>query len=208
MPGKVAYVTHVPTGTQVVLDIAGNVIDRHDGRADGPNLLDSILDDDAAMARILEGLTNDADVSPRPHTVSRVPMVKFGGVHYLRQWALVGKLAHDEGQDFTAEDLGQELYRVAFRGHGYAGPWYRYQDGDATFLNPGTRVYEVKGYSPEFRLATLERGRATLYEGDTNPNAETGEDLLDIGGKVTAIDILNDDDAMTVLATIDHEAAI
>ena len=208
MPEKVAYVTHVPTGSQVVLDAVGNVVGRHDGRADGPKLLDSILDNDAAMARILEGLTNEADVSPRPHTISWVPMVKFGGVHYLRQWDLIGKLAHEEAQVLTAEDLGPEIYRVAFRGDGYAGPWYRYQDGDATFLNPGTRVYEVKGYSPEFRLATLERGRLTLYEADTNPHAKTGGDLLDIGSKVTAIDVLNDDGEMTVLGTMVDETAI
>ena len=208
MVEKVAYVTHVPTGSQVVLDTDGNVVDRHDGRAEGPNLLDSILDDDAAMARIVEGLANDADVSPQPHTISWVPMVKFGGVHYLRRWDLVGKLAHEEAQDLTAEDLGPEIYRVAFRGDGYAGPWYRYQDGDATFLNPGTPVYEVKGYSPEFRLATLGQGRATLYEADTNPHAKTGGDLLDIRGKVTAIDVLNDDREMTVLGTMDDEQAI
>ena len=205
---KVAYVTHVPTGSQVVLDTYGNVVGRHDGRADGPKLLDSILDDDAAMARILEGLTNDADLNARPHTISWVPMVKFGGVHYLRQWDLVGKLARAEAQVLTAEDLGPELYRVAFRGDGYAGPWYRYQDGDATFLNPGTPVYGVKSYSPEFRLATLKQGRATLYEADTNPHAKTGGDLLDIGGKVTAIDILNDDDEMTVLGTMVDETTI
>ncbi len=207
MVEKVAYVTHVPTGSQVVLDTDGNVVDRHDGRAGGSNLLNQILDD-AAMARILEGLTNDADMSPRPHTISWVPMVKFGGIHYLRRWALVGKLAREEAQDLTAEDLGPEIYRVAFRGDGYAGPWYRYQDGDATFLNPGTPVYEVKGYSPVFRLATLERGRATLYEADTNPHAKTGGDLVDIGGKVTVIDILNDDDEMTVLGTMVDETTI
>ena len=205
---KVAYVTHVPTGSQVILDVDGNVVGRHDGRANGPNLLDGILEDEAAMARVLKGLTNDADVSPRAHTISWVPMVKFGGIHYLRQWSLVGKAADEDVQGLTGDDLGQEHYRVAFRGDGYAGPWYRYQDGDATFLNPGTRVYEVKGYAPEFRLATREQGRVTLYEADTNLNAQTGGDLLDIGGKVTAIDILNDDDEMTFLGTIDDEPAI
>ena len=69
-------------------------------------------------------------------------------------------------------------------------------------------MYEVKGYSPEFRLAMLKQGRATLYEADTNPHAKTGGDLLDIGGKVTAIDILNDDDEMTVLGTIVDEHTI
>ena len=106
------------------------------------------------------------------------------------------------------EDLGPELYRVAFRGSGYAGPYYRYQDGDSTHLNPGTQVFEVKGYSPQFRLGTLEKGRAILYEADTNPSAKTGEDLLDIRGKVTAIDVLNDDKEMTILGTMDDEHAI
>ena len=103
------------------------------------------------------------------------------------------------------EDLGPELHRVAFRGDGYVGPFYRYQDGDATYLNPGTPVFAVKDYSPKFRLATLEEGRVFLYEADTNPSAKTGEDLLDIRGQVTAIDILGDDDALTVLGTIEEE---
>ena len=40
----------------------------------------------------------------------------------------------------------------------------------------------------------------TLFEADTNPLATTGEDLLDIRGKVTAIDILSEEDAKTVWA--------
>ena len=207
-PEKVAYVTHVPSGSQAILDGDGKVVHRHDGRPDGTDRLDAVLNDGDAMARILEDLTNGEDARPQPHTISWVPMVKFNGIHYLRRWYQVGKFTRADISDLTREHLGSDLYRVAFRGDGYAGPWYRYQDGDATFLNPGTPVYEVKGYSPKFRLATLEQGRATLYEADTNPNAKTGEDLLDIRGKVTAIDILNDDDEMTVLATIEEEPII
>ena len=48
----------------------------------------------------------------------------------------------------------------------------------------------------------------TLFEADTNPLATTGEDLLDIRGKVTAIDILSEEDAKTVLATIDGERPV
>ena len=160
------------------------------------------------MARITEVLTNGEDASPRAHTITWVPMVKFGGIRYKRRWNLVGKVTPEDYRDLTAENLGPELYRVAFRGDGYAASFYRYQDGDATYLNPGTPVYAVKGYSPEFRLGTLEDGRPTLYEADTNPFAKTGEDLLDIRGKVTAIDILNDDDAMTILGTMDDEQTI
>jgi hypothetical protein len=205
MSEKVAFVTHVPSGSQAILNQEGKVLERHDGRADGPTRLDAVLGDEGQMARITAVLTNGGDASPQPHTITWVPMVRFGGIHYLRRWDLVGKITRADRADLTTDHLGPELYRVAFRLDGYAGPLYNSQDGDATFLNPGTQVYAVKGYAPEFRLATLEGGSPTLYEADTNPSARVGEDLLDIRGKVTAIDILNDDDQMTVLATIDEE---
>ena len=37
-------------------------------------------------------------------------------------------------------------------------------------------------------------GRLALLEADTNPLAKGGEDLLDIRGKVTTIDILSEED--------------
>lgn len=160
------------------------------------------------MARITAVLTNGENARPQPHTIGWVPMVKFGGIQYMRRWDPVGKITRADLADLAMEHLGPELYRVAFRLDGYAGPFYRSQDGDATFLDPGTQVYAVKGYAPEFRLATVEGGRPTLYEADTNPSAKIGADLLDIRNKVTAIDILNDDDQMTVLATIDEEPAV
>ena len=208
MPEKVAYITHVASGSQAVLGLDGKVINRHDGRADGPSRLDAILDDEATMARITAVLTNGEDARPGDHTITWVPLMEFGGIQYVRAWAFVGEAIRKGERDLTVEDLGPELYRVAFRGDGYAGPYYRYEDGDATFLNPGTRVYEVKGYSPEFRLGTLEDGKTILYEADTNPFAETGGDLLDIRGKVTTIVILNDDHPMTVAGAIDDEQTI
>ena len=205
MPEKVAYVTHVPSGTQAILDREGQVIHRHNGRADGPGRLDALLDDGTAMDRIKEGLTNGEDVRPREHTISWIPMMQFGGIHFVRKgWSAAGHLERDPG----VEDLGLELYRVALRGDGYAGVFHHWQDGDAICLNPGTPVYAVRGYSPKFRLRTLEEGRVFLYEADTNPSAKTGQDLLDIRGKVRAIDILEDDDALTLLDTLDDEREI
>ena len=208
MSEKVAYVTYVPSGSQAILDSDGEMVHRHDGRPDGPDRLDAILDDGRAMARILEGLTNGEDARPKGHAILWVPMVTFDDIHYVRRWYMVGKFARADIDDLTTEHLGPELFRVAFRGDGYVGSGYRYQDGDATFLNPGTPVYAVEGYSPKFRLATLEQGRPTLYEADTNPLARTGEDLLDIRGKVTAIDIAEDDDENALLATIDDGPTI
>ena len=208
IPGKVAYLTHVPSGSQAVLERDAKMIHRHDGRADGAGRLDALLGDAAAMARIQEGLTNGEDLRPQMHTINWVPLIKFGSIKYVKLGKQAGPATPEGGADLRIEDLGPELYRIAFRGDGYAGPNYRHQDGDATHLNPGTQVFVVKGYSPQFRLGTVEEGRAVLYEADTNPFAKTGANLLDIRGKVTTIDILNDDDALTVLATIDDERTV
>ena len=201
MSEKVAYVTHVPSGTQAILNREGHVIHRHEGQADGPGRLDALLDDRTAMARIMDGLNNGEDVRPREHFISWIPMVHFAGTHFLRRGR---NAASQDERELGVEDLGPELYRVAFRGDGYAGAFHHWQDGDATYLNPGTPIYAVRGYSPEFRLGTVVEGRVFLYEADTNPSAETGQDLLDIRGKVRAIDILGYDDALTVLGAIDE----
>ena len=209
MPEKVAYVTHVPSGAQAILNREGQVIHRHEGRADGPGRLDGLLGDRTAMDRVMEGLNNGKEVRPREHTISWIPMMQFAGIHFLSLgWNVAGQGTREGARHPGMEDLGPELHRVAFRGDGYVGAFYRYQDGDATYLNPGTPVFAVKGYSPKFRLATLEEGRVFLYEADTNPSAKTGEDLLDIRGKVTAIDILGDDDTLTVLGTMEEERTI
>ena len=145
---------------------------------------------------------------PTPNLIEWIPSVRFGGISYTARWRVVGPNTISIEGELTKEHLGPELYRIAFRGDGYVGINYRYQDGDSTYLNPGTLIYAVKGYSPEFRLATLQDGESTLFEADTNPAAKIGEDLLDIRGKVTAIDILSPKDARTVLGTIDDERVV
>ena len=209
MPDKVAYVTHVPSGSQAVLDRDGRVIERHNGRGDGPSRLDAVLQDRAAMNRIMEGLKSDEHMRPREAVDIYWPhMIQFGGIHYLARWRLPGEATREADRDLTVEDLGPELYRIAFKSDGYVGIGYRYQDGDATYMNPGTPVYAVKGYAPEFRLAILEEDRVTLFDADTNPLAKTGEDLLDIRGKVAAVDVLSEEDARTVFGTIDEESQV
>ena len=155
LPERVAYVTHVPSGSQLVLDIDGRVIDRHDGGDDGPGRLDVVLSDEAAMERIMKGLRSYEDPRLGDTEISWVHAVRFGGIKYQHR----GEPITPGGERaLTIEDLGPVLYRVAFRGDGYVGSDYHYQDGDATFLDPGTAVHGVKGYVHEFRLATLVDG--------------------------------------------------
>ena len=198
--GKVAYVTHVPTESQLVLDPEGEIIDRHDGRDDGPDRLDAVLADQATVDRIVEGLQGDDDLRPRETLAEWAHSVQFGGITYLAKGSWFGSMIANGERALTADDLGPELYRVAFRRVGYVGS-YGYQDGDATYLNPGTPIYAVKGYSPEFRLAALEDNTPRLFEADTHPEAESGEALLDIRGKVTSIDVLSTNNLIKVLGT-------
>ena len=197
--GKVAYVTNVPTGSQLVLDPDGEIIDRHDGRDDGPDRLDAVLADQATVDRIVEGLKGDGDLRPRQTAADWAHSIQFGGITYLAKGSLGGPIITEGERALTTEDLGSELYRVAFRIEGYSG--YSHLDGDATYLNPGTPVYGVKGYVQEFRLAILEDGGVRLFESDTNPLAKTGEALLDIRGKVTSIDVLSTKNSIKVLGT-------
>ena len=145
MPEKVAYVTHVPSGSQVILNPDGKIVERHDGRADGPSRLDAVLGEETQMARITAVLTNGEDASPQSHTITWVPMVRFGGIQYMRRWNLIGKITRADHADLAEDHLGPELYRIAFRLDGYAGAFYRSQDGDATFLNPGRGSARSRG---------------------------------------------------------------
>ena len=132
----------------------------------------------------------------------------FGGISYTARWTVFGAETISRANDLTEEDLEPVLYRIAYRRDGYGRGYYRYQDGDAAVLNPGTAVYAVKGYSQEFRLATLRDGKVTLFEADENPQAKIGEDLLDIRDKVTAVNIYGGKDQGTVLGTIDEEGMV
>ena len=62
-------------------------------------------------------------------------------------------------------------------------------DASAAFLPSGTRVYAVRGYPTNFRLAATWKDRIFLYQAWRNPRAKVGADLFDVAGKVRAIDV-------------------
>ncbi len=68
-------------------------------------------------------------------------------------------------------------------------PSYRPQDGDSSFLDAGTPVYMLRGYDARFRLVAPHGSGWVLYEADRNPAARRGEDLLDIRGRVAAVEL-------------------
>ena len=83
--------------------------------------------------------------------------------------------------------LGEPIGEVKCRIDGYGGMHYRIKDGDAAVLDPGTPIYSLRDYATSFRVAAESPtvDGFAVYEASTNPNAETGADVLDIRGKVT-----------------------
>ena len=59
LPDRVAYITHVNSGSQTVVNREGRIIDRHPGRGGGTGHIDAVLSDEATMEQIMEGLRRD-----------------------------------------------------------------------------------------------------------------------------------------------------
>jgi hypothetical protein len=108
--------------------------------------------------------------------------ITFDGVHYLR-WA------EEPGRPLTRADLSIEFATVdCSYGEDRSGCAFG-RDAAAAFMPAGTRVYAVRGYRTEFRLAAVVGDRVFLYQVWRNPRAKVGGDLFDVLGKVRAIDV-------------------
>lgn len=126
-------------------------------------------------------------VGPQPVTmIDWVDFIKLKGITYYG--------AHARGQAPGQEALGEAYGEIMFQvGGNVHDPDYKLKDGDAAYLAAGTKVYTVKGYRPEFRVAVVQEGRVRLFDVGVNPAAKTGADLLDLAGKVTEIRISTND---------------
>ena len=133
-----------------------------------------------------------------------IDFVQFNGIQYIAVGGYMGSYFEgDDARGLVEADLGPEFARVKNKlaaTHLVVPQCCR--DGDASYLDAGTPVYIVKGYNPEFRLAAYRDDRLVLFEADTNPRAQTGADLLDIGGKVQYIGVNSSEDGVTELAAI------
>ena len=110
--------------------------------------------------------------------------IQFDGISYMENYY--------ERRNLSKDWLGEVYDEVDCTIQDHVGEGYVIQDGDAAFLEPGTKVYEVLGYEPSFRLVARFNGEYVMYEADTNPAATVGEDLLDIRGKVSSIGVESD----------------
>jgi hypothetical protein len=129
-----------------------------------------------ALAVALAALAGSASAQ------SLFDFVSFDGVDYIR-------FADEPGRALTRADLGIEFATVECSiGEDARGCPFG-TDAAAAFMPTGTRLYEVRGFRTEFRLAAVWSERIFLYQAWRSPKAKVGADLFDIAGKVRAIDV-------------------
>src|SRR5262249_35896785 len=108
--------------------------------------------------------------------------VTFDGIDYIR-WA------SEPGRPLVRGDLGSEFATVGCSmGEDRRGCPFGV-DAAAAFLPAGTRMFTVRGYATEFRLAAVWTDRVFLYQAWRNPRAKLGAALYDIAGRVRSIDV-------------------
>jgi len=132
------------------------------------------------LSLLLVGLLALVD---RASATTLLDYVTFDGIDYIR-WT-----NEEPGRALTRDDLGPEFAAVECSfGEDTRSCSYGV-DASAAFLPSGTRVYAVRGYPTNFRLAAIWKDRIFLYQAWRNPRAKVGADLYDIAGKVRSIDV-------------------
>ena len=116
------------------------------------------------------------------HAQGMVDFLTFDRVDYIR-WL------DEPGRAIDRGDLGPEFATIECSiGEDVRGCTYG-RDAAAAFMPAGTRMYTVRGYRTDFRLAAVVKDRVFLYQVWRNPRAKLGGDLFDVAGRVRAIDV-------------------
>jgi len=123
-----------------------------------------------------------------------IPIFQHEGIKYEQ--------LHSGSGSTLKQQAGPQVGQIMFKMSGHACEGHIMKDGDATLLDIGTVLYQVDGYKPESRL--LAGGE--LYIARDNPAAATVDDLLDIQGKIAAVQFVSGEDG-SILSTFSPEAA-
>ena len=111
-----------------------------------------------------------------------------------------------QGSPAAESDLaGTVTTEACTIGEPVSNPNCRPCGGDAAFLAAGTELRGISGYRRDFRLAAWEDSTWHAYEVDDVPDADTGEDPLDLRDKVTAVHLVEGDRGEGILKTVDDK---
>ncbi len=123
-----------------------------------------------ALAVLLALLMASADAQ------TLLDFVTLDGIDYIR-WA------DEPGRALAAGDLGGEFATIACSVGEDSRTCSYGLDAAAAFMPAGSRVYAVRGYATEFRLAVAWRDRIFLYQAWRNPRARVGAHLYPLRGQ-------------------------
>ncbi len=144
--------------------------------------------------------TSNSETTQPTHALGAIvdwaDVIRFEGITYQAADSGVGRLLKEE-------DLGPKFAKVKHRLQDNVNePAYIIKNGDAGYLDPGTPVYEMKGYDTSFRLVAYDGKALKLYEVVSNMRAAEVSDYLDIEGKVRHIGVYGDFDGTRKLGVI------
>ncbi|PIC66748.1 hypothetical protein CSV71_08005 [Sporosarcina sp. P21c] len=120
--------------------------------------------------------------SPQNTIIDWVDFVKWNDTTYEANYE-INKLNKDWE---TAGEIGEVKYIL----DGHAGTNHQTKNGDAAYLQKGTKLFAMKGYDPAFRI--IADGK--VYEVTESDTAETVGDFIDIKGKVQRVILQSEQD--------------
>lgn len=131
--------------------------------------------------------TNDLKIKECPDAdIDYIDALKWNDILY----DYVEETVSNTSQDASKVAKGREVGEIGYTLVNNACMGYKMKNGDATFLPIGTKVYEVEGYKPTFRLLAGDK----LYQSNGNPEAATVSEVFDIEGRVSKISFESTDD--------------
>jgi hypothetical protein len=126
-----------------------------------------------------------------------VDFVKFNNVLYLSNNTL-----KTIPSKLIEKELGETNFNVSAN---VDSTNYTTKNGDAAFLPKGTKLYKLKNYNTKFMIVAKNIDGYIVYVTDSNDDAKTGKDLMDINQKVVSIAIKSETDGKTILGIIQNK---
>lgn len=146
-----------------------------------------------ALLIILAGCSSINSISSQPQEkISWVDIVMWNDAKYTYNYEV-----YELNQLWKT---GEELGEVSFMMNDHANSNHIMENGHATYLTVGTKLYAMEGYDPVFRI--IADGK--IYEIEQPAEAKILNDFLDITGKVDSVWFLSEQDS-TPLFPMDDE---
>lgn len=153
-----------------------------------------------AVATIPKQAALDKDFWPVPTRAERTSQfLRLNGLTYqaVERYTKPSQLGPEHAAVRRAVPIDWE--QVEAESDFVANPGGQLREGDSTLHAAGTKIYRLRGYQPEYKLAAYdpdEEKHILVYEPEGGRlDFETGADLFDLRGEVQSIDVMDPSEA-------------